>query len=62
MFADELAMLRANPSMRVKPHGEFGDYYLVSECDSSELDAVANRNVERALERALRNKNATTEA
>ncbi len=62
MEIDELAMLRASPNMRVKPHGEFGDTYRVAECDLSELEYVARRNVERAVERALRNANATTEA
>ncbi len=59
---DEIDFLRSNPLMRVKPYGEFGDTYTVSECDSSELESVARRNTEKAIERALRNRNATTEA
>lgn len=62
MVAEELEDLRSQPEMRVKPYGEFGDYYRAGECSSAELEAVARRNVERAVERTLRNKNATTEA
>ncbi len=62
MEQGELEILRSNPSMRVKPYGEFGDYMRVSECSSAELDSVARRNTERAVERALRSNNATTEA
>ena len=62
MVAGELEMLRKMPTMRVKPYGEFGDTYTAGECSSAELDSVARRNVEIAIERTLRNKNATTEA
>lgn len=62
MYQGELDLLRANPEMRVKPYGEFGDYYRAGECNTAELEAVARRNTEKALERALRSYNATTEA
>ncbi len=62
MLDEELEELRQFPDMRVKPYGAFGDYFRAGECSRAELEAVARRNVELAVERTLRNKNATTEA
>ena len=62
MEREELAFLRSNPEMRVRPYGEFGPCRRVYECDQGELEYVARRNVERAVERALRTHDATTEA
>ena len=62
MGSEELSMLRRSPEMREKPHGEFGDTLRAGECNTAELESVARRNVERAVERALRSNNATTEA
>ena len=59
---EELEFLRERPTMRVKPYGENGETFKVSECDSAELESVARRNVERAVERAIRSNNATTQA
>lgn len=61
MVSEELAFLRANPDERVRPH-PFGDECRAGDCDLSTLEAVARRLTERAVERTLRNKNATTEA
>ena len=62
MERDALELLRSNPDMLVRPNGAFGDQRRVADCDLSQLEYVARRNVERAVERMLRNKNATTEA
>jgi hypothetical protein len=62
MVRDEIAFLRSQPEMRVRPFGEFGREKRVVDCDSGQVEYVARRNVERAVERALRNKNAATEA
>lgn len=60
MVSEELEELRKTPDMRVRPFGEFGREKLVRYCDDGQLEYVARRNVERAVERTLRNKESTT--
>lgn len=62
MIRDELEMLRAQPEMRVQPYGAGGPTIRVRYCSRSELESVARRESERAVERLLRNKESTTEA
>lgn len=62
MLSDEIEMLRSHPDMLVRPFGEAGPQKRVCFCDSGQIEYVARRNVERAVERTLRNKRSTTEA
>lgn len=62
MERDERAQLEMSPDQFVRPYGAFGDSMRVRDCSSAELDSVARRNTERAVERSLRNIGAVTQA
>lgn len=61
MVAEELEFLRNNPDFMVRPH-PFGREKRSGDCDSSQLESIARRLTEQAVERTLRNKDSTTVA